>query len=149
MAYPELDTERMQLLAVIHADIGVAGNTYRTPYFSMQQTHKLLVLISCGDMVATATFDVALLEATDTAATGAKLIAGKAITQLTAAGGDGNDACAINLRTEEMDAANNFDHVSVRVRVGTANVDGFCVVVLGNVPRYAPVSQTAWTEVVA
>ena len=148
MPYQELDTERMQLLAVIHADVGAAGTTYRTPYFSMQGQHKVLVLISVGDITATGTVDVALLEATDAAGTGAKLIAGKAITQLTAAGGDSNDAVAINLRTEEMDAAGNFDHVSVRVRVTTANAN-FGLFVLGNVPRYAPVSQTAWTEVVA
>lgn len=148
MSYPELTTERMQLLAAIHADIGVAGTTYRTPYFSMAGHHKLLVSISVGDMVATATFDAVLLEALDPAATGAKVIAGKAITQLTAAGGDGNDAVAINLRTEEMDVANNFDHISLRIRVGAANVDGFCAMIHGDNPRYAPVTQTPWTEVV-
>ena len=147
MPYPELDTERMQLLAVIHADLGAAGTTYRTPYFSMAGQHKVLTLISVGDITATGTVDVALLEATDAAGAGAKLITGKAITQLTAAVGDSNDALAINLRTEEMDAANDFDHVSVRVRITTATAN-FCVFVFGNVPRYAPVSQIAWTEVV-
>ena len=147
MPYPELDTERMQLLAVIHADLGAAGATYRTPYFSMAVHHKLLAIISVGDMVATSTFDATLMEATDAAGTGAKVITSKAITQLTAAGGDSNDALAINLRTEEMDAANGFDHVSLRIRVGTANAY-FAALILGNVPRYAPVSQTPWTEVV-
>ena len=148
MAYPDLMTEHAQLLAVIHADTGVAGTTYRTPYFSMAVNHKLLVLVSCGDMAATATFDVQVMQALDAAATGAKVIAGKAITQLTAAAGDGDDPCAINLRTEEMDAANDFDFVSVRVRVGTANVN-FCVFVLGEEPRYSPVNQAPWTEVIA
>lgn len=147
MAYPDLMTEHAQLLAVIHADTGVAGTTYRTPYFSMAVNHKLLTIISCGDMAQGATFDVQLLQALDAAATGAKIIAGKAITQLTAAAGDGDDPCAINLRTEEMDAANNFDFVSVRVRVVGGNVN-FCVFVLGEVPRYAPVLQTPWTEVI-
>ena len=147
MGYPELDTERMQLLASIHADLGAAGATYRTPYFSMAITHKLLALISVGDMTATATFDATLMQATDAAGTGAKVIAAKAITQLTAAGGDSNDALAINLRTEEMDVAANFDHVSLRIRVGTATVN-FSAMVLGNVPRHAPVTQTPWTEVV-
>ena len=147
MPYQELDTERMQLLASIHADLGAAGSTYRTPYFSMAIHHKLLAIISVGDMAQGATFDATLLEATDAAGTGAKVITAKAITQLTAIGGDSNDALAINLRTEEMDAANNFDHVSLRIRVGTATVN-FSAMVLGNVPRYAPVSQIAWTEVV-
>jgi len=147
MGYTELDTERMQLLAVIHADLGAAGGTYRTPYFSMAVHHKLLAIISVGDITATGTVDATLMEATDAAGTGAKVITAKAITQLTAAGGDGNDALAINLRTEEMDAANNFDHVSLRIRVGTATAN-FAAMVLGNIPRYAPVSQAPWTEVV-
>ncbi len=65
MPYTELDTERMQLLAVIHADIGVAGTTYRTPYFSMAVHHKLLAVISCGDMVATDAYCADLMKEHD------------------------------------------------------------------------------------
>lgn len=148
MPYPELDSERMQLLGVIHADTGVAGTTYRiTPYIDMALHHKAFVLISCGDMAALATLDVQLLQALDAAGAGAKIIAGKGIAQLQQAVGDGDDAVCINLRTEEMDIANDYTHISVRVRPLTQNVN-FCVFVLGNDPRYAPVSQAAWTEVV-
>ena len=147
MPYPELDTERMELLAHIPSDVGAAGSTYRTPYFSMTNHHKALTLLSVGDMGQAATLDCTLMQAQDAAGTGAKVIAAKAITQLTQAGGDEDSAVAINLRTEEMDAQNDFDFLAVRIRVGTATVN-FALIVLGNVPRYAPVTQTPWTEVV-
>jgi len=149
MAYPELMSERMELLAVIHPDLhGPPQNTYFTPWFSMAKTARLLCQVICGDITATGTVDVDLWQATDVVGTGAKAIAAKAITQLTAAGGDGDDYCEINLRTEEMDAANSFDWVRVRMQclVATSNA---CVVVMGETPRYAPVDQTNKTEVIA
>lgn len=146
MPYPELDTERMELLAVIHPDL--QNGTYYTPWISMQNRHKLLAVLLVGDMGQNATVDLELHQATDAAGTGAKAIAGKGTTQLTQAGGDGDDACAINLRTEEMDAANAYDWVRARLDCLVANSNA-ALFILGNVPRYLPVSQAGWTEVVA
>lgn len=143
--YNELTTERMELMASIHPDLG--QGRYDMPWFSMQNTHKLLAIAQVGDMGQGATFDMQLQEATDAAGTGAKAIAGKAITQLTQAGGDGDDDVSINLKTEEMDAANDFDFVRVTVWALNANIN-FNVIVLGDDPRYAPVDNN-WTEAVA
>lgn len=137
MPYTDLETEHQQELAVIFPDLGIG--TYRTPWFSMETTHKLVCHVLVGDLGNLATFDCALLQATDANGAGAKAIAGKAITQLTQAGGDSDDYCTINLRTEEMDVQNRFCYVQVRVRVLVA-ASNFAVLVLGNVPRYAPVS---------
>jgi len=145
MPYPELDTERMELLAVIHPDLH--QGTYYTPWIDMSGRHKALAVLLVGDMGQACTIDLELHEAQDNAGTGAAAIAGKAITQLTQAGGDGDDACAINLRTEEMNAAANYNHIRARldVLVASANVS---LLILGNVPRYASVAQAAWTEAV-
>lgn len=139
----------MQLLGEIPA-VAAAAGTYSTAptRFSMENSHKCLVILTVGDMAATSTLDMAVLESQDAAGTGEKLIAGKAITQLTAAGGDEHDVCFINIRTEEMDANGGFTHLRVRVRVGTAAVC-FSVVVLGDIPRAAPVSVTRATEIIA
>ena len=146
MPYPELTTERMQLLAVIHPDLN--QGRYYTPWINMNITHKLLARVIVGDIGQGATVDFELQEATDANGTGAKAITAKAITQLTQAGGDSNDTCAINLRTEEMDAANDFDYVRGRLDVNTASAN-VCVIIDGDVPRYAPVSTAAYTEVIA
>jgi len=144
MAYTDLETEHQQLLAVIHPDLGLG--TYYTPWFSMATTHKLVCYVLVGDLGASATLDCELHQARDTVGTGAKAITGKAITQLTQAGGDGDDVCAIELRTEEMDVQNRFACVRVRVDALVA-ASNFAVMVLGNVPRYAPVA-VAYTEVI-
>lgn len=144
--YPELISERMELMEHIAPDSHLGD--YFTDWFSMAETARLLVQVHCGDIGQTGTVDVDIQQATDAAGTGVKAIAGKAITQLTAAGGDGDDYCEINLRTEEMDAANDFDWVRVRMQcLVAASVVG--VVAMGETPRYAPVSQTNKTEVIA
>ena len=142
-----MDTERMELLTVIHPDLHGPG-TYWTPWISMAGRHKALCIALVGDIGVTGTVDVELHEATDAAGTGAKAIAGKAITQLTQAGGDSDDACAINLRTEEMDCANGFAFIRARMDCLVASSNA-AVLILGNVPRYAPVTQTPWTEIIA
>jgi len=137
----------MEPLAAIYPVAAPAG-TYRTAptWFHVGNEHKGIVILMTGDMAATSTLDMALLQAQDANGTGAKAF--KAITQLTAAGGDEHDKVAINWKNDELDAANDFDHLCVRVRVGTAAVC-FSVIVESDSPRHAPVSQAGWTEVIA
>ena len=97
MPYPELDTERMELLAVIHPDLH--QGTYFTPWVAMQGRHQALAILLVGDIGNTGTVDLELQEATDAVGTGAAAIAGKAVTQLTQAGGDSDDSCACLLYT--------------------------------------------------
>jgi len=145
MAYAVQETEVKPLLGWIDPDLGLS--TYRTPWVSMQTTHKLECYIQVGDMGNLATFDCALLQAQDEDGAGAKAITGKAIAQLTQAGGDGNNRCAILLRTEELDVQNRFCYVQVRVRALVA-ASNFSVLLLGAVPRFAAVDTSNWTEIV-
>jgi hypothetical protein len=114
---------------------------------SLANYHRAVLVIDVGDMVATATLDAGIQQATTTGGAGVKAISGKTITQLTQAGGDGNDLVAIELRTEELDVTNGFDCIRFYVTVGTANVE-YSAILYGGVTRFSPTATTNWTEVV-
>lgn len=144
--YTQRFTEGFAPLVTEFSDILVAG-TVDSAWVSMAEYHRATLVLNVGDMVATATLDISIRQATDAAGTGAKAIAGKAITQLTQAGGDGNDLLDIELRSEELDVANNFDFISVRRIIANANVElGWTL--FGMISRHKPVSATNWAEIV-
>jgi hypothetical protein len=99
--------------------VSQAAATVTTGWVSMKDTKRLLALISCGVLGASATVDAKLQQATDTSGTGAKDISGKAITQLVKASNDNNEAI-INLADDELDIANGFNAVRLSLTVGTA-----------------------------
>lgn len=147
MGYTERFTEQYQLAAVEFPDsLGpVATNG---AWLSMRDFHRAFFMLLVGDIVATGTVDFLLQQATDTAGTGVKAIAGKAITQLTQAGGDSDDACGIELRMEELDVAGGFDCVRWVLTTGTAAAEVAVAVLKGEPSRFQPTVVTAWTEII-
>jgi hypothetical protein len=121
--------------------------TRNSAWANMENYHRGWLVLIVGDMQQGATLDVLLREATDALGTGAANIAGKAITQLTQAGGDGNDIICIELQTEEMNVPANYDFVGVQVVIAGAAVE-YSYVFFACETRYAPVPVTQWTEVV-
>ena len=113
-----------------------------TEWVSLQNYHRAVVMVFCGALGGT--LDVALWQATNAAGAGAKVIAGKAITQLT--GADDYDQVIIELQTEELDVDNGFDHIRAQTTNGAANVYG--VYVFGVVPRFPPGTTAGWDEIV-
>jgi hypothetical protein len=113
-----------------------------TEWVSMANYHRAFVEVITGALGGT--LDVAIWQATNAAGAGAKVVAGKAITQLTAA--DDYDCCGIELQTEELDSAGGFDYIRVQTNSSAVNV--FAIMVYGVVPRYPPGSTTGWDEVV-
>jgi hypothetical protein len=69
-----------------------------------------------------------------------KAITGKAGTQLTQAGTDSDKQVLINVRSDDLDIANDFTHVALPaiVAVATSDVGG---VVLGLDPKYGAASD--------
>ena len=139
-------------LIVENAD-SLTAATYTSAYVSLSDYHRAFLDINVGEMQAGATLDVQILQATSAAGAGAKVIAdksgtgNKAITQLTQAGGDGDDLLRIELQTEELDVTGAFEFVAVQVVVANAAVElGY--VLYGNQARYKPTPTTNWTEVV-
>lgn len=121
--------------------------TVNSAWVSLASYHRAVLVINVGDMVATATLDVSLRQASDGTGTGTKAITGKAITQLTQAGGDGNQILVIELQTEELDVDGGFENVGVRHVVAAAAVEmGWTL--FGIQPRYAPVPTTNYAEII-
>jgi len=150
MTYSQRQYEINALLAVIHPDLHLG--TYYTEWVRASDYHCLTAELYVGDLGQAATIDLEMQQATDSAGTGAKAVVSgaaitKAITQLTQAGGDGDDSCCIECRSEELDAMNNFCWVRLRLDalVAGSNVGA---VLRGWFPRYIPVPNN-WTEAIA
>jgi hypothetical protein len=146
MPYTERFSEILYPLAIEYADsLGPAATA--SAYVSLQNYHRAWLVINVGAIAGGGTLDAILQQATDTAGGGVKPIAGKAITQLTQAGGDGDDLVCIELRTEELDVQNGFDCVRFLITTGAAAAE-YSAVLYGGVTRYAPVPTTNWTEII-
>ena len=135
-----LPSENVAVLGTIDPD-AYAASTEVSDYVSMEKFESVMIVLLVGDIVATGTVDAVVKQATDSSGTGAKnLTTSKAITQLTQAGSDSNKQVIINVRAEDLDMANSFDHVAISVTFGTAGCD-FGAVLLGCNARYAPASD--------
>lgn len=144
MSFTERFTEANAYISSLHVDNRAAGN-YNTPWASVSTYHRQAVQLFVGGMAAGATVNLIVQEATDATGTGVQAIAGKAITQLTQAGGDGNDIVVIEIRSEELTDGYDFIRAQLTVAVDAVDVG---VYILGTIPRYKPVPVTNVTEVV-
>jgi len=122
------------------------AGAYVSNYVDLSNYHRAWVLINVGVLGQATTLDATLQQATDTTGANAKAIAGKTITQLTQAGGDGDQILCIELRGEEMDGAGAFDCIGLAFTLqGTAYLSYW---IFGCVPRFDEVPVTAWEEIV-
>ena len=144
--YTERFTEVNYPLLYENAD-SIAVGTHLSAYALMEEYHRGVLVFNCGDMGAGGDIDVALYQATSNIGAGRKAITGKALTELNQAAGHGNDLCAIELQTEEMDVSGGFCYVQVEVYVGGAASE-LSWIFYGRVPRFAPTVVTNWHEVV-
>lgn len=147
MGYTERFTEQYELGAVEYAD-SLAAGTHNGAWLSMRDFHRAVAILVVGDIQAAGTVDFAIQQATDTSGTSAKAITGKSITQLTQAGGDGDDICAIELRTEELDVSGGFDCIRWQLTIANAAAEVAVLVLKSEPTRFAPPSTTAWAEIV-
>lgn len=137
----QLPSEVAALLGTIDPD-AYAASTVVSDYCDMGKFESLMIILAVGDIGAAGTYDAVVQQATDSSGTGAKnLTVSKAITQLTQAGTDSNKQVIINVRAEDLDMANDFDHVAVSVTTVGAAATDHGAVVLGMNPRYAPASD--------
>lgn len=133
-------TEGMAILGSIDPSSQAVG-TLSTAFVPAQNFHSFLAQIKTGVFGALATVDATIQQATDALGTGAKPVVGKAITQLTAAGGNNRQAL-INFKAADLDGNNGFAFVRLVVTVGTAATftDG---TLYGFNPRFEPVRDLA------
>ena len=120
---------------------------YSTAYVNLANHQRVFYLLATGTMVATSTINLQIWQATSAAGAGAKVVVGKAITALTAAGGDGDDLCGIEVRTEELDVDGKFSFVAGILTVANA-ASAVTLIPLYGCSNYPPVPVTNWTEVI-
>lgn len=145
MSYTSRVSERMYPLVTQYAD-GRGLGTHNSGWVSLQDYHRAWFVLNLGD-INVGTLDAGIQQAQDAAGTGAKAIAGKTITQLTAA--DGSDLVCIELQTEELDVDNGFEHVRFYVTLATVGVSAiYGATLYGLISRFKPVPTTNWTQVV-
>jgi hypothetical protein len=135
-------SEKVRVVAVIDPDANAAG-ALNSAWISMAGHEELMAVVMAGELGTSATVDAKLQQAQDASGTGAKDIAGKAITQMTQAGTNKSDKQAIiNVRAEELDRNNGFTHVRLVMTGATAASDS-AAIVLGACARYSPGVQAA------
>lgn len=141
MSYTARWTEKNAVLDRIQ--IAAHGGGVSTDWVSLMNYHRAAVVVDVGALGNT--LDVAIWQATNLAGAGAKIVAGKAITQLGAA--DDNSHCCIELQTEELDVDGGFDCIRVQTVNGAAgNIYG--VTIYATEARFGPPSTANWDEVV-
>ena len=138
-------TERFTETNVLLDALDIANNHnggISTEWVSLSNYHRAVVMVFTGNL--TGTLDVAIWQATNAAGAGAKVVTGKAITQLAATGD--YSQCIIELKTEELDVDGGFDHIRAQTLSSAANEFG--VYVFGCIPRFAPGTTGGWDEIV-
>ena len=150
MSYTERFSEvHYPLVAVVPAVYSPAA-AVTSAYVSLANYHRAVLVVHCGAIAATGTLDISIRQASSSAGAGVKGIpttAGqtKLATQLT--GADDDSIVIIELRTEELDIANGFEHVAITYDVDT-DTAAFSAILYGCEPRFKPVATTNWAEIV-
>lgn len=150
--YTARRSEIMYPLAGAFADaVGAGANA--SAWVNVRDYHRLWLVINVGEMQATSTLDAVLQQATTTGGAGGKAIlaknqvTNKAITQLTAAGGDSDSLVCIELQTEELDVSNGFDCVRFVITIALA-VSEYSAILYGCESRHMAVPTANWTEII-
>ena len=138
-------SEMLAVLATIDPASQAAG-AISTGWVSVANHLGFLAVVQTGVLGTSATVDAKLQQALDNAGTGAKDIAGKALTQIVKATGD-NKQALINVKPEELDTVNGFGFVRVTVTVGVA-ASITSAQLLGVNPRFAPADAANQAAVV-
>lgn len=114
-----------------------AVGTYYTDWLRMNDAQRLEGITRVGAMAAGATVDFHLEQATAIVGSGAKAIAGKAITQIVQGVDADNDQRVIELISSELDVTNQYDCVRgvLTIAVDAVYVD---VLMLRHVLNYKP-----------
>ncbi len=142
-------SEQLSILATLDPGNQATGAA-NTGWVPLNTHHGLLALVQTGALATGATVDAKLQQALDISGSGAKDVAGKAITQLSQANNGANCQALINLRPEELDVNNGFAYVRLVVTVATAAANTSAQL-LGVNPRLASaetVNQAAVAQIV-
>lgn len=120
---------------------------FTTGWQSMRDYHRAVVILLLGASAAGAAVDLKITQATNDAGAGAKNVTGKVITTLD--GGDDNSMVAIELDTSELDVDGKYDHINVQLNCGGTVNAVVAALLIRFQPRFKPVGDENFDEVVA
>lgn len=140
MPYPELPTERIELLYVLHPDNHLGQ--YDSPWINIGNFHTVLAIWTIGDMTGASNVQMRMYYASDGNGTGMTVVPDWPTT-LTGVGGDGDSIVCMNRRGENIGGG----WIMVRTLIQAAASMASCHL-FGIIPRYVPVSTALWTEVI-
>lgn len=110
-----------------------AASTFTTSWLDAGTACQWLAVISAGTVGTSV--DAKIEQASDSSGTGAKDLAGSAITQLSAAG-----SALVEFKPSDLDTANDFTHVRLSITtVGASTVASGHLLATGH--RYSPQEQ--------
>lgn len=121
-------SQRSAVIAIIDPDAYATG-TQNTAWWDTAEIEKALAVIMAGDFAATGVLSAKIQQATDAAGTGAKDVAGLAITNLTQAGASDNKQSLINVTAADLDFNNGFRFARLSMTLATAGADAGAVVI--------------------
>lgn len=139
-------SDRAAVVAVINPASQGAG-AVSTGWIAAKDYSWFLATVAAGVLGAAATLDAKIEQATSAAGAGAKDVTGKAITQLTKAGGDDNKQALINVNQEDLDQAGGFTHIRLTLTVGVA-ASLVAATLAGFDAAYTPTNAAGVAEVV-
>lgn len=116
-------------------------------WVQMALYRRIAIIVDVGVLGTLATVNAHVDQATDAAGTGAKLISGKTMTALTAAGTDDNKIVCFEVRAEELDLVNGYGYISLHFTTAVA-ASMAQVIYLADVARFRPVTTANWEEII-
>jgi len=133
-----LPSEVAAVLGTIDPDANTAG-TVDSDYADLGLFESVMGIGMNGTVANGGDLLYSIIQATSAAGAGAKAITGKAATifDSSPASGDSDKQVIINVRGEELDIANGFRYVALRLVTGGATSDSGGVL-LGFFPKHGP-----------
>lgn len=131
-----LPSEYIAVGGTIDPDANTAG-TLTSDYVDLGLYESAMAIGFAGTIASTSDLTFSIVQATSAAGAGVKAITGKAATALDDSPPTSDVQVIINVRGEELDIANGFRFVAVRLVTGTATSDSGAVI-LGVNPKHGP-----------
>jgi len=135
MPYTTRLSEQLAVVATIDPDAYSAG-AQNSDSIDMKNFRRVIFIVLAGDLGTDATLDFKVQESADGSSWSD--LSGKAITQLTQAGGDSNKQAIVEVAAEELSSGKRY--VRGVMTIGTAASDAG-MVALADTARYLPASD--------